>query len=128
MIPTSLADLLKLPYLVTGLLIIRLHNLQLKGFRNYRHFRLDFIKERLLIIGSNGLGKSNLLEAVELLGSLRSHRCSRDQDLIHWEESRAVISAIVDESDKLVLELRRQGGRQAHLNARHLTRQFDLLG
>ncbi len=128
MIPTSLADLLKLPYLATGLLIIRLHNLQLKGFRNYRHFRLDFIKERLLIIGSNGLGKSNLLEAVELLGSLRSHRCSRDQDLIHWEESRAVISAIVDESDKLVLELRRQGGRQAHLNERHLTRQFDLLG
>ncbi|MFM7171225.1 MAG: DNA replication and repair protein RecF, partial [Cyanobium sp.] len=34
------------------------------------------------MVGANGEGKSNLLEAVELLTSLRSHRCSSDRDLI----------------------------------------------
>ncbi len=83
---------------------------------------------RLLVIGANGIGKSNLLEAVELLGSLRSHRASSDQDLIYWGESRALLRATADESEKLELELRRQGGRQARRNGKLLTRQMDLIG
>jgi recombinational DNA repair ATPase RecF len=43
------------------------------------------------VIGSNGVGKSNLLESVELLGSLRSHRSSQDGDLIHWDANRALL-------------------------------------
>ena len=65
------------------------------------------------MIGPNGIGKSNLLEAVELLGSLRSHRCSQDRDLIQWDAPRALLRAGRDDGDQLELELRRQGGRQA---------------
>ena len=82
----------------------------------------------MLVIGSNGVGKSNLLEAVELLGSLRSHRSSRDQDLIHWNESKALLRAITTESETLELELKRKGGRQAQRNNKILTRQMDLIG
>ena len=35
----------------------------------------------------------SLLEAVELLGSLRSHRCSQDRDLIQWDAPRALLRA-----------------------------------
>jgi len=80
------------------------------------------------VIGRNGVGKSNLLEAVELLGSLRSHRASQDQDLIHWDQSRAVLRAMAAEQDQLELELRRKGGRQARRNGRVLERQLDLIG
>ena len=83
---------------------------------------------RLLLIGSNGIGKSNLLEAVELIGTLRSHRSGRDQDLIFWDQSRAVVTAMTNEYEKLVLEIRNKGGRKAFRNDKPLTRQLDLIG
>jgi DNA replication and repair protein RecF len=83
---------------------------------------------RLLVIGCNGEGKSNLLEAVELLGSLRSHRCSQDRDLIRHGQTRALIAADCSGGDRLELELRRQGGRQARRNGKTLERQYELIG
>ena len=80
------------------------------------------------MIGPNGIGKSNLLEAVELLGSLRSHRCSQDRDLIQWDAPMALLRAEVGDGDRLELELRRRGGRQARRNGKVLDRQLDLIG
>ena len=81
-----------------------------------------------MVIGSNGVGKSNLLEAVELLGTLRSHRSSRDQDLINWNENRALLRAATNDEEILQLELRRKGGREARRNGKVLLRQLDLIG
>jgi DNA replication and repair protein RecF len=80
------------------------------------------------VIGRNGEGKSNLLEAVELLGSLRSHRCSADRDLIRQGERQSMISALCEGGDRLELELRRQGGRVARRNGKVLERQHELIG
>ena len=80
------------------------------------------------MIGPNGVGKSNLLEAVELLGSLRSHRSSSDQDMIHWDQPRALLAAIANENETIELELRRKGGRQVRRNGKALKRQLDLIG
>ena len=108
---------------------MRLHKLQLRGFRNHQQLELALTEPRLLVIGPNGIGKSNLLEAVELLGSLRSHRCSHDRDLIQWDQPRALLQAFVgEERDHLELELRRSGGRQARRNGKTLDRQLDLIG
>lgn len=83
---------------------------------------------RLLVVGANGEGKSNLLEAVELLGSLRSHRSASDQELIRHGQPLAVVRGLSADGDRLRLELRRQGGRQASRNGKTLERQQDLLG
>lgn len=107
---------------------IRLQTLQLQGFRNHGQLSLELTQPRLLVIGPNGIGKSNLLEAVELLGSLRSHRCSQDRDLIQWGAPRALLRAGLDDGDQVELELRRQGGRQARRNGKNLDRQLDLIG
>ncbi len=85
-------------------------------------------KNRLLVIGQNGVGKSNLLEAVELLGSLRSHRTNQDQDLINWDSQKALLRAHANDGDNLELELRRRGGRQARKNDKVLSRQLDIIG
>jgi DNA replication and repair protein RecF len=107
---------------------IRLHRLELLNFRNIAGLSLALTEPRLLVIGRNGEGKSNLLEAVELLTSLRSHRCSSDGDLIRHGESGSRLWAAGDEGDTWELRLRRGGGRQAVRNGKTLERQLDLIG
>ena len=107
---------------------IRLQTLQLQGFRNHSQLLVELEQPRLLVIGPNGIGKSNLLEAVELLGSLRSHRCSQDRDLIQWDKPLAQLRAGLEDGDRLELELRRSGRRQARRNGKTLERQLDLIG
>jgi DNA replication and repair protein RecF len=80
------------------------------------------------VVGRNGEGKSNLLEAVELLGSLRSHRSSTDRELIQHGQPRSRLRTLTSAGDLLELELRQRGGRQAHRNGKVLERQHDLLG
>ncbi|MEB3235736.1 MAG: DNA replication/repair protein RecF [Cyanobacteriota bacterium] len=102
--------------------------MELLRFRNISALELAFDAPRLLVLGRNGEGKSNLLEAVELLGSLRSHRASHDRDLIQQGEPQARLQATTTEGDQLRLELRRSGGRSAQRNGTPLERQQDLLG
>ena len=80
------------------------------------------------MVGANGEGKSNLLEAVELLGCLRSHRTGSDRDLIQHGQSSSQIRAATGGGDRLQLDLRRSGGRVAQRNGKALERQLDLLG
>jgi len=108
--------------------LIRLHRLELLHFRNIAGLDLELQAQRLLVIGANGEGKSNLLEAVELLTSLRSHRCSSDPDLIRQGEPTSRLRARTSEGDQLELELRRRGGRRALRNGRSLERLIDLIG
>jgi DNA replication and repair protein RecF len=107
---------------------IRLQRLDLQQFRNIGRLELSLDAPRLLVVGPNGEGKSNLLEAVELLGSLRSHRTGSDRDLIRHGQSSAVLRGGTASGDRLQLELRRQGGRRASRNGKLLERQHDLLG
>ncbi len=79
------------------------------------------------MVGQNGEGKSNLLEAAELLGSLRSHRTASDRDLIRQGEPAGLLRAHTGHGDRLQLELRRSGGRSAQRNGKPLERQLDLL-
>ena len=82
----------------------------------------------MIVIGPNGVGKSNLLESVELLSSLRSHRSNRNQDLIYWDQDKACLSAKIEDDQKVSLEINRKGGRKAYKNEKLLTRQIDLIG
>ena len=107
---------------------IRLHRLELLHFRNLAGLQLTLEAPRLLVIGANGAGKSNLLEAVELLTSLRSHRCASDRDLISHGQPSSRLRAITGEGDSLELRLRSRGGRQALRNDKLLERQLDLIG
>jgi DNA replication and repair protein RecF len=105
-----------------------LRRLELHGFRNLAQLDLHLEAPRLLVVGRNGAGKSNLLEAVEMLTGLRSHRSGSDRDLIAHGRPGARLRGTSDEGDLLELRLRRSGGRQALRNERLLERQLDLIG
>jgi DNA replication and repair protein RecF len=108
-----------------------LTHLLLKHFRNYREQSVFFTAPKTIVVGENAQGKSNLLEAVELLATLKSHRTSRDRDLVQRDQPLAQVSASIQrdlgQSD-LALVLRSAGRRTAILNGEKLRRQLDSLG
>lgn len=108
-----------------------LKNLNLYSFRNYHQQEIQFDAAKIILIGNNAQGKSNLLEAIELLSILKSHRCSQDKYLIEENELTAQIQANVERklSDyKLSLTLRRNGRRTLNLNGENIKRNADFLG
>ena len=66
-----------------------LKSLQLRNFRNYTEQYVDFTAPKTIILGENAQGKSNLIEAVEILSALKSHRTSRDRELIQAHQDAA---------------------------------------
>ena len=108
-----------------------LTHLSLRHFRNYGEQQIDFAAPKTILVGENAQGKSNLLEAVELLATLKSHRTSRDRDLVHQDQPAAQITASVRRDlgiADLSLVLRQAGRRTAILNGEKLRRQLDFLG
>jgi DNA replication and repair protein RecF len=72
---------------------IRLDNIAIRDFRNLERVDLDLPAEGLAIIGDNGHGKTNFLEAIYYLEILRSMRDARDQDLTRFDSSGFHLSA-----------------------------------
>ncbi|ARV62133.1 DNA replication/repair protein RecF [Nostocales cyanobacterium HT-58-2] len=108
-----------------------LKTLHLRQFRNYKEQQVEFTAPKTILLGNNAQGKSNLLEAVELLATLRSHRMARDRDFIQDGETIATLSATIHRQtgiSDLNLTLRRNGRRTVALNGENLRRQMDFLG
>jgi DNA replication and repair protein RecF len=110
---------------------MRVEWLSLVSFRSY--VALDWRPDPgvNLLLGDNGTGKTNLLEAIAYLGSLKSFRRVVDTELIADDAESAVLRSGVDsgESNHLVeIELRRRGARRAQLDKTVLRRTGDLIG
>ena len=74
---------------------MRLYNLQIRDFRNYEALSLDFSPEVNLIVGDNAQGKTNLIEAIGYLGSGKSFRTQRANELVRIGADFAEISGTV---------------------------------
>jgi DNA replication and repair protein RecF len=110
---------------------VYLNRLHLRHFRNYREQEVIFSAPKTILLGDNAQGKSNLLEAVELLSTLKSHRATRDRDLVLTGETESKITAQLTRrhgSIDLNLLLRDKGRRTATVNHETLKRQLDFLG
>jgi DNA replication and repair protein RecF len=108
-----------------------LKSLHLRHFRNYRDQAVEFTAPKTILLGENAQGKSNLLESVELLATLRSHRSSRDRELVQDSENTAQVEAILERdlgTTDMSIRLRRAGRRTLTLNGETVKRQADLLG
>lgn len=65
---------------------MNIRNIYLKNFRNYKVLDLKFEKDFNIIFGNNAQGKTNILEAIFLCSAGRSHRTSKDMELIKFGE------------------------------------------
>jgi len=72
-----------------------LKNLELKGFRNYEKTEVLFSEGTNVFLGENAQGKTNLMESIYFLALARSHRTSKDKELIGWNQDFARVSGEV---------------------------------
>ena len=74
---------------------MKLTELKLHDFRNYRNAKVRFDDGINVFIGDNAQGKTNLLEAIYVLALARSHRTRNNRDLINWKHSVAQIQGTI---------------------------------
>ena len=108
-----------------------IESLQLSNFRNYEFLDLDFDRGTNILYGDNAQGKTNILEALYLCGTGRSHRGSRDKDLIRFGEEEAHIRLLVKKdqmSSRIDMHLKKSRTKGVAVNGLPIHRTRELLG
>ena len=108
-----------------------LEKLSLTDFRSYAQVDLSFEPGVTVLVGYNGIGKTNLMEAIGYLATLSSHRVSSDAPLLRFGTERALIRAkLVRGGQSTVLELEINGSRanRGRINRSNPVRARDILG
>lgn len=106
-------------------------HLTLSHFRNHSATDVALNPGVNLLVGFNGQGKTNFVEAIAYLATLSSHRVAGYQPLIQHDQPQAIIRALVshDERDVLVeVELNRENPNRARINKAASQRVRDVLG
>lgn len=73
-----------------------LKSVALNNFRNYSDMRLEFDKGTNILYGDNAQGKTNILEAVYVSGTTKSHKGSKDRELIRFGQEESHIRTVVE--------------------------------
>ena len=110
---------------------MQLARLELVDFRNHPAVGVDLQPGVNLFVGRNGVGKTNLLEAIAFLASLSSYRASQDAALVRSGRASAIIRASALRSGRRLLvelELRPGTGLRGRVNRSPVPRARDLLG
>lgn len=93
---------------------LKIQQITYHNFRNYSDYVLRDLGDLTLFIGPNAIGKTNLVEGIQLVTAFTSFRSSRSDHLVKFGEDHAFIKAIVsDEVRKLDLSLTLQEGKRA---------------
>lgn len=110
---------------------MRIQSISLHNFRNHKDFQLDFAPGVTTIIGRNGRGKTNIVEAVQYCATLSSHRVSQDAPLIAWGCKQAIIRVEVEKHDRRVvieIVINADSANQVALNGTALKKPREILG
>ena len=70
--------------------------IELKNFRNYENLKLDFDCGTNIFYGDNAQGKTNILEAIYLIATTKSHKGSKDKEIINFDEEESHIRTYFD--------------------------------
>ena len=75
-------------------------SLELDHFRNYETLTIEFEKGTNILYGDNAQGKTNILEAVYLSGTTKSHKGSKDKEMIQFGSDESHIRIFVEKKEK----------------------------
>jgi DNA replication and repair protein RecF len=106
-------------------------HLSLASFRNYKNAEIALQPGVNLLVGPNGQGKTNLVEAIRYLSTLSSHRVAGYLPLIQQDETQAAVRAMASHADRdilIELELNRDSPNKARVNKSPVPRVRDILG
>lgn len=74
---------------------MNIRSIELKNFRNYENLEISFDEGTNILFGDNAQGKTNILEAVYMSGTTKSHKGSRDKEMIRFGEEEAHLKTVV---------------------------------
>jgi DNA replication and repair protein RecF len=110
---------------------VYVRHLGLRDFRSWANVELDLTPGRTVFVGSNGYGKTNLVEALWYSSTLGSHRVATDAPLVRVGAQRAVVSTIVvNEGRECAVDLEITAGRanKARLNRSPVRSPREVIG
>ena len=106
-------------------------SLKLNQFRNYESLQLSFDKGTNLFYGNNAQGKTNILEAVYLCGTTKSHKGSKDSEMIRFGEEEAHIRMAISRSQsayEIDMHLKKNRPKGIAVNGVPIRKAAELLG
>lgn len=106
-------------------------NLSLINYRNYMELDLGFNRGFNILYGKNAQGKTNILESIFLCSSGRSHRTSKDFELINFSKDFFHISIDVEKKygdNNIEIVFSEKDGKQIHINGDPIRRKGELMG
>jgi DNA replication and repair protein RecF len=110
---------------------VRIRAITLQPFRNFNQFHLSLEADRVLIVGRNGHGKSNILEAISYLSIGKSVRGAKDHQVVPHGGQHFDIQALCNDGRRdcrLRIFYAQENGKRAFCNETPLTRVSDVLG
>lgn len=108
-----------------------IESMELKDFRNYELLSLKFDKGTNIFYGDNAQGKTNILEAVYLCGTTKSHRGSKDREMIRFHENESHIKLRVNKggiSHRIDMHLKKNKAKGIAIDGIPIRKAKELLG
>ena len=106
-------------------------SLELSDFRNYESLLLKFSEGTNILYGDNAQGKTNILEAIYLSATTKSHKGSKDSDIVRFDHDEAHIRTILEKDDietRVDMHLRKSKTKGIAIDGNKIKKAADLLG
>lgn len=110
---------------------MHIHSLELKNYRNYEYLNMNFDSGTTILYGDNAQGKTNVLEAIYLSATTKSHRGSKDKDIIRFEEEESHIRTQIIKSDvmhRIDMHLRKNKTKGIAIDGVPIRKSGELFG
>ena len=106
-------------------------SIELAGYRNYDFLTLQFDKGTNILFGDNAQGKTNILEAIYLCATTKSHKGSKDKEIINFDNEEAHIRAYIEKEEvetRIDMHLRKSKSKGIAVDGQKLKKAAQLLG
>lgn len=106
-------------------------SLELENFRNYDSLILNFDEGTNILYGDNAQGKTNVLEAIYVSATTKSHKGSKDKEIINFDKEEAHIRTFLSKGDmdyRVDMHLRKSKSKGIAINGQKLKKATELLG
>ena len=118
-------------YTKETLFLLKIKQLKLKNYRNYDLLELDFDPSTNILYGDNAQGKTNILESIYMCGTTKSHRGTKDRDMIRFGQEEAHIEAVIDKKGvpfEIDIHLKNNSPKGVAINKMPIRRAIELFG
>lgn len=106
-------------------------SIELADYRNYDFLTLQFDKGTNILYGDNAQGKTNILEAIYVAATTKSHKGSKDREIINFDKEEAHIRTYLEKEDvetRVDMHLRKSRSKGIAIDGQKLKKAADLLG